>query len=99
MPPLINWSHITISLVIQLIFGFSTSNWLAGTVAAIFFFLGREIAQTEYRKIKDSQSQLRKDMHPLGGLDPKYWTTKSFFADLLIPGLLVIIVYIATYLL
>ena len=71
-----------------------TKNPFIGAIAGIFFFAGREIAQTEYRNIGASESKLRKDMSVLGGLNPKYWTFKALIADLTIPSLIVITIAI-----
>ena len=90
----INISHILICLAFQGIGYALTKNPVIGTIAGIFFFLGREISQTEYRNIEASASKLRKDMSVLGGLNPKYWTQKALIADLTIPSLLVITIAI-----
>ena len=82
----INISHILICISFQLLIFIFTKNLFIGALAGTFFFAGREIAQTEYRNIQASQSKLRKDMPMLGGLDVKFWTAKSAFADLLIPS-------------
>ena len=65
--------------------------WL-GAAMGICFYLGREIAQAEYRKIEASPSRLRKDMPLLGGLNPRFWTMKSFLADLVIPVAVVCVI-------
>lgn len=67
--------------------------WL-GAAMGICFYLGREIAQAEYRNIEASASKLRKDMSVFGGLNPKYWTLKSLIADLTIPSVIVITIAI-----
>jgi hypothetical protein len=90
----LNISHILICLAFQGIGYALTKDPFIGAIAGIFFFLGREISQTEYRNIEASQSKLRKDMSVLGGLNPKYWTLKSLIADLTIPSLLVITIAI-----
>ena len=66
-----------------------TKNPFIGAIAGIFFFAGREIAQTEYRRIEASESKLRKDMSVFGGFNPKYWTIKALLADLTIPSAIV----------
>jgi hypothetical protein len=64
----------------------------------LFFYLGREIAQAEYRGIEGSITKLRKDFPLLGGLFPKYWTRKAFLADLLVPASVVtLIAFFFTY--
>ena len=90
----INISHILICLVFQGIGYALTKNPFIGAIAGMFFFLGREISQTEYRNIEASESKLRKDMSVLGGLNPKYWTLKALIADLTIPSLIVITIAI-----
>jgi hypothetical protein len=75
-----------------------TKNPFIGAIAGVFFFLGREIAQTEYRNIEASESKLRKDMSVFGGFNPKYWTLKALLADLTIPSVIVItIAFILKY--
>jgi len=90
----LNISHILICLAFQGIGYALTKDPFIGAIAGIFFFLGREIAQTEYRNIEASASKLRKDMSVLGGLNPKYWTLKALIADLTIPSLIVITIAI-----
>ena len=90
MKPLINLSHLVTSLTLQgLFFCVHGDLWL-GAVAGLFFYLGREIAQAEYRGIEASPTKLRKDFPLLGGFFPKYWTRKAFFGDLVIPAILTI---------
>ena len=71
-----------------------TKNPFIGAIAGIFMFAGREIAQAEYRCIEISKSKLRKDMPMFAGFYPKNWTAKSFFADLIIPSVIVITIAI-----
>ena len=44
--------HIPIALAIQLCTWFATGSWLAGAAAGMWFFIGREHAQAEYRAIE-----------------------------------------------
>ena len=90
----LNISHILICVAFQGIGYALTKNPFIGAIAGIFFFLGREISQTEYRNIEASPSKLRKDMSVLGGLNPKYWTLKALIADLTIPSVIVITIAI-----
>ena len=90
----LNISHILICLSLQGIGYALTKNPFIGAIAGVFFFLGREIAQTEYRNIEASESKLRKDMSVFGGFNPKYWTIKALIADLTIPSLIVITIAI-----
>jgi len=90
MKPLINLSHLVTSLSLQGLFYLVHGDLWLGAVAGLFFYLGREIAQAEYRGIEASPTKLRKDFPLLGGFFPKYWTRKAFLADLAIPALLTI---------
>lgn len=49
--------------------------------AAAAYFIGREVAQAEYRRIGSGK---RADMPWWGGLDPKAWTAKSVL-DAVVP--------------
>jgi hypothetical protein len=94
MKPLVNLSHLCVSLTLQGLFYLVHGDLWMGAVAALFFYLGREIAQAEYRGIEGSPTKLRKDFPLLGGFFPKYWTLKAFFADLMIPSSLTILIAI-----
>jgi hypothetical protein len=94
----LNISHILICLAFQGIGYALTKDPFIGAIAGIFFFLGREIAQSEYKNIEASPSKLRKDMSVFGGFNPKYWTIKALLADLTIPSVIVItIAFILKY--
>ena len=90
MKLLINPSHLATSLALQGLFYVVHGDLWLGAVAGFFFYLGREIAQAEFRGIEASPTKLRKDFPLLGGLFPKYWTLKAFLGDLVIPSLLTI---------
>ena len=94
MKPLVNLSHLVTSLSLQGLFYLVHGDLWLGAVAGLFFYLGREIAQAEYRGIEASPTKLRKDFPLLGGFFPKYWTRKAFLADLVIPALLTITIAI-----
>jgi hypothetical protein len=94
MKPLVNLSHLFTSLALQGLFFVVHGDLWLGAVAALFFYLGREIAQAEYRGIEGSPTKLRKDFPLLGGFYPKYWTRKAFLADLVIPSSLTILIAI-----
>ncbi len=94
MKLLVNLSHLVTSLALQGLFFLVHGDLWLGAVAALFFYLGREIAQAEYRGIEGSPTKLRKDFPLLGGFYPKYWTRKAFLADLVIPSSLTILIAI-----
>ena len=94
MNPLINPSHLATSLILQGLFYVVHGDLWLGAVAGLFFYLGREVAQAEFRGIEASPTKLRKDFPLLGGFFPKYWTRKAFLGDLAIPSLLTITIAI-----
>jgi len=94
----LNISHILICLAFQGIGYAVCKNPFIGAVAGIFFFAGREISQAEYRAIKASPSKLRKDLPLFGGLNPKHWAAKAFFADLSVPSVIVVAAAIVLHL-
>lgn len=94
MKPFINPSHLCVSLTLQGLFYLVHGDLWLGAVAGLFFYLGREIAQAEFRGIEASPTKLRKDFPLLGGLFPKHWKRKAFLADLAIPALLTITIAI-----
>ena len=94
MKPFINPSHLAISLILQGLFYVVHGDLWLGAMAGLFLYLGREIAQAEYRGIEASPTKLRKDFPLLGGLLPKHWTQKAFLGDLAIPSLLTITIAI-----
>ena len=92
MKPFINPSHLVTSLVLQGLFYVVHGDLWLGAVAGLFFYLGREIAQAEFRGIEASPTKLRKDFPLLGGFFPKYWTRKAFLGDLLVPASVVTLI-------
>jgi hypothetical protein len=54
-------------------------------IAAIFFFIGREIAQAEYRWIERYGKGLRESMPWYGSIDPRVWDVHSFWWNLTFP--------------
>jgi len=77
--------HVLIALAIQTIVGLSTRNWWAGAAMASGYFIGREIAQAEYRWIEQFGSGLRANMPWWGALDLRVWPKLDQWADWLGP--------------
>jgi hypothetical protein len=69
--------HSAYSLLFMAIVGLLTSNWLAGAMLSIGFFLGREHAQAEYRVIQKFYEGKRANMPWYGGFEPHGWDIKS----------------------
>lgn len=81
-------SHSLIALTIQAAGLIVLGDPLPGALAGIAFFLGREIAQAEYRHISSLPIPKRDRMPMWGGLDPRYWNKKAL-TDVLYPALAV----------
>lgn len=70
-------NHTLIALCIQLAIALPTDNWWAGAAAGAFYFIGREIAQAEYRNIESNYHGKRANMPWLGGFERRAWTLKG----------------------
>ena len=77
--------HALIALAIQAIVGFTTRNWWAGAALASGYFLGREIAQAEYRWIEQFGHGLRANLPILGAFDLRVWPKLDQWADWFAP--------------
>lgn len=73
--------HTLIALAVQLVVGLTTRNWWAGAALASAYFVGREIAQAEYRWIETLGHGLRADMPWWGPFDPRVWPKADQWVD------------------
>jgi hypothetical protein len=73
--------HIIAALAIQLAVGLLTRNWWAGAALASAYFIGREIAQAEYRWIEVFGHGLRANMPWWGPFDLRVWTKADQWVD------------------
>lgn len=69
--------HAVLAVMLQVLLGMLTGRWRMAAVASSTFFIGREIAQAEYRWIAAYGAGKRANMPWWGGLDPAAWTAKS----------------------
>lgn len=69
-------THILLAFFIQLA-AMPFIGWWGGALAASFFYIGREIAQAEYRVINEYYNGKRANMPLWGAFQPRAWTTKS----------------------
>jgi hypothetical protein len=84
--------HVAVALAIQLLlwpFGL----WI-GAAAAAAFFIGREIAQAEYRNIEHFYGGKRANMPWYGGFQKQAWTAKGLL-DWILPMALTIAIAFA----
>lgn len=81
--------HIIPALLLQLIL--SPFGWWLGACLAIGYYLGREMAQAEYRNIEANYDGKRANMPWWGGFQPRAWTKKGML-DWILPTAAVIAV-------
>ena len=81
--------HVLVAVAMQLLF--APFSWWLGAVFAIGYYLGREMAQAEYRIINEYYGGKRANMPWWGAFQRKAWARKSLL-DFLLPSLAVIIV-------
>lgn len=79
------FEHALCTAAIQLLVGWLSGNWWAGGALASSYFIGREVAQAEYRWIEQFGSGLRADMPWHAVFDPRVWQTADQIADWLGP--------------
>jgi hypothetical protein len=73
--------HTLAALAIQGLFRFLTGNWWSGAVAASAYFLGREVAQAEYRWIEVYGHGLRANMPWWAPMDLRVWPKLDQWVD------------------
>ncbi len=79
------FEHAVCTATIQTIVGFLSRNWWAGGALASGYFIGREVAQAEYRWIEQFGTGLRADMPWHAAFDPRVWKNADQIADLIAP--------------
>jgi len=77
--------HALVALAIQVLVGLTTRNWWAGACLASGYFLGREIAQAEYRWIEQFGHGLRRNTPVWAALDLRVWPRLDQWMDWLAP--------------
>lgn len=71
--------HTSLTVAVQAAVGVVSQNWLVGGLFMAGYFLGREIAQAEYRWIETYGLGLRANMPWWGRFDSRVWK----FTDML----------------
>lgn len=79
------FEHAIVAAFVQLLIGLLTGKWWAGGALASGYFIGREVAQAEYRWIEQFGTGLRADMPWHAVFDPRVWQTPDQTADWLGP--------------
>lgn len=79
------FEHAIVALVLQTIVGLSTRNWWTGAALASAYFIGREVAQAEYRWIEVFGQGHRANMPWWGPLDLRVWPKLDQWVDWIAP--------------
>ncbi len=73
--------HTFAALAVQAIIGRVTGNWWAAAAAPSAYFIGREVAQAEYRWIEAYGGGLRANLPWHAVFEPRVWQTADQIAD------------------
>jgi TRAP-type mannitol/chloroaromatic compound transport system permease large subunit len=79
-----------IAVLIAMIVGYLIGYPILFTLCAVWFFIGREIAQAEYRWIEHYGNGKRANMKWYAILEPRSWNVHSWFWNLLLPILVLL---------
>ncbi|MDC8753325.1 hypothetical protein OIK40_01560 [Erythrobacter sp. sf7] len=77
--------HTLVALVILALVGWLTKNWWAAAALPSGYFIGREVAQAEYRWIETFGGGLRANMPWHAVFDLRLWESSDQIADWLGP--------------
>jgi len=77
--------HVLIALTLQCAVGLATRNWWAGGLASCSYFVGRELAQAEYRWIEQFGDGRRSNATWWAAFDWRAWTTIDQVVDIVGP--------------
>lgn len=78
--------HTLMAIALQLALGLTLGAWWTGAAAASAYFIGREIAQAEYRWIERFGAGQRANMPALAIFrTPDIWSEKSWMWDAALP--------------
>lgn len=75
------FEHVVVAVIVQVLVALLTRNWWLGAAVASAYFVGREIAQAEYRWIEYYGEGLRSNMPWWGPLDHRVWRTADQWLD------------------
>ena len=87
-------NHSACALLFMAIIGLITGNWIAGALFSSGYYLGREMAQAEYRVIQKYYDGRRAKMPCYGAFEARGWDRKSML-DWILPA--TVTIAIATY--
>ena len=79
------FQHAVMALVAQALIGILTGNWWAGAALGSAYFIGREVAQAEYRWIEHYGEGRRANMPWWGPFDQRVWPKLDQWLDWIAP--------------
>jgi len=77
--------HTIMALIAQAAIGLLTGNWWAGAALGSAYFIGREVAQAEYRWIEHYGNGRRANMPWWGRFDQRVWPKLDQWLDWFAP--------------
>jgi hypothetical protein len=81
----ITWSHIYLTIIIQLIFGYILKDYTSGAIIASMWFTSREWTQAEYRWISMLGQGKRANMPWWAPFDIRVWKKLDPWLDWVLP--------------
>ena len=88
--------HTIIAVALQLICAWFTADWWMGAAIGAAFYIGRELAQAEYRIIYTHYNRKRANAPWWCGFDRRAWTVKGML-DWIVPAGAVVVVACALH--
>ena len=82
--------HAAYAIATQATIGLLSGNWWAGAAFGAALFIGREIAQAEYRYISLFGSGKRINLPWWGSFDLRVWTKLDAWLDWIVPTVVVV---------
>lgn len=79
------FEHALVAVILQALIGVATGRWWAGAALVSGYFIGREVAQAEYRWIEQYGQGLRVNLPWNAVFDSRVWQTADQIADWLGP--------------
>lgn len=86
------FEHALVAAAVQAVAGLLTGKWWVGGLLPTSYFIGREVAQAEYRWIEQFGSGERANLPWHAALDPRVWQTADQFADAIGPFLVTLLI-------
>lgn len=86
------FEHALVAAAVQAVTGLLTGKWWVGGLLPTSYFVGRELAQAEYRWIEQIGTGQRANLPWHAALDTRVWQTADQIADALGPFLVTLLI-------